>query len=130
METPKPQTSYAVSIHQNREDTHTWVATARRQFGDPAPVSFASITTGPGFVLMHSVVTNPKMRRRGAARKVVQEMILFCEKTFPNWIVYLTAVPYGSDSTSQEALFVFYSQVGFTRTPGHPFEMVRVAKRN
>lgn len=124
------EASVEVTIRHKPDDEKTYVATAAPQFGNPGPVGFGSLTLGSDYVFIHSLVTRPDVRRRGVATKILAALLKMCDHQWPARTVYLTAVPYGNESTSQEALFTFYGSHGFVRLVGSRFEMFRVPNRN
>lgn len=125
---PSPKLSVRMVSSQNLDNLSEFKVTAYREFGNPEPMAFCNLKAHGSFVLLHSVIVNSMHRRKGVGLQIVRWALDFAEKTWPEKRIYISAVPYGANPPTQEQLFGFYEQLGFVRTPGHPFEAIYQGK--
>lgn len=117
-----PKISVRMVAEQNQANLSEFKITAFREFGNPEPLAFASIKAFGNFVVLHSVIVSSQHRRKGVGTQIVRWAVDFTRKEWPSRTLYVNAIPYGAEATTQEELFGFYSRFGFQRTPDHPYE--------
>lgn len=117
-----PRISVRMVVEQNPENISEFKVTAFREFGSPEPLAFCNLKAFGGFVILHSVIVSSQHRRKGVGRQIVQWAVNYAHREWPSRTIYLSAIPYSTNPTTQDELFNFYGKLGFERTPGHPFE--------
>jgi ribosomal protein S18 acetylase RimI-like enzyme len=91
--------------------------------GSTVETAKVGILAAHGVVVIHSLKVHPNQRGNGYGFAVVFAALGIIRDRWPKTPIYVHALPYGDDTLPQSKLKAFYRKLGFTDTPGHPFEM-------